>query len=248
MPAALRPALQVRPGADRPVTATPGVRSWHSFAFGAHRDQGNTHFGLLVAHNEDRIAPGGGFPRHQHRDMEILTWVLAGELTHRDAGGEARVRAAGVQRITAGTGISHDESNETAEPAHAVQMWVLPGEPGLAAGSERRQFDLSGGELVPVASGLDRHAGTGAVRLGQPLAALHVGRLGPAGTSALPVAPYVHLFIGRGEVELEGAGDLRAGDAARITACDGRRLRARTGAEVLVWEMFATIAGALPAR
>jgi redox-sensitive bicupin YhaK (pirin superfamily) len=196
-----------------------------------------------------------GFDTHPHQDMEIVTWVLDGALVHQDSEGHNGVIYPGLaQRMTAGTGILHSEMNdawrltggpEHRDEVHFVQMWVLPDEARLTPGYEQLEIDdarLRSG-LVVVASGMDRDADETAVRIRQRHAALLASRLDPGGSVQLPAAPFVHVYVARGEVTLEGAGTLATGDAARITAADGQRLTAGpAGAEVLVWEMAATLA------
>ncbi|MEJ2869063.1 pirin family protein [Actinomycetospora sp. OC33-EN08] len=224
------------------LESAPGVTSLHSFSFGAHLDPGNTHHGLLLAHHEDRIAPGAGYDDHPHRDTEIVTWVLDGTLAHDDdAGRSARVVPGTVQRLSAGRGVTHRERNASDdEPLHLVQMWLVPDEAGVDPVHETVDVSaaLRGGGLVPA-------AGRGAaVGLGIADAVLHVARP-PAGHRLdLPAAPYLHVFVARGEVELDGH-DLAAGDAARVVeapATIALSLDAHTDAEVLVWEMHSDLA------
>lgn len=251
----LRPHVDVRRSGERFRTRTDWLDSWHSFSFGEHYDPANTHFGLLVAHNHDVVVAGGGFDTHAHRDMEILTWVLEGALLHEDSTGHSGVIHPGLaQRMSAGTGIVHAERNDawrlTGGPPHDrpvefVQMWVLPGEPGAAPGYEQQDVTdrLAGGRLVVVASGMPEHADVAAVRIGQRDAALHVARLAPGQDVTLPEAPYAHVYVARGSVELEGAGELDHGDAARVTVAGGQRLLARRPAEVLVWQLRSGLPG-----
>ena len=235
---------------DRFKTKTGWLDSKHSFSFGRHYDVDNTHFGLLLVNNDDIVIPGTGFETHPHRDMEIVTWVMRGQLVHQDSEGHSGVIYPGLaQRMSAGKGIMHSEKNDSwrltggpehAEPVHFVQMWVLPDEPGIAPGYEQLEIDdaLLRGGLVPVASGRPEHAGEAAIRIRQKDATLHVARMEPGRTVALPTAPYVHLFVPSGTVELEGAGALDEGDAARIEDSSGQRVTAgAAGAEILVWEM-----------
>jgi redox-sensitive bicupin YhaK (pirin superfamily) len=250
------PAVALRGPDDRFATRAAGIDSRHSFSFGAHYDPADVHFGLLLANNEDVIAPGAGFAAHPHADMEIVTWALRGALVHEDSAGHRGVIRPGlVQRMSAGRGVVHSETNDSwrltdrvphDEPVHLVQMWIVPDEEGTEPGYEQREIDadLRGGHLVPVASGMARHADA-AIRIRQKDAAMHAARLAPGQTVTLPDAPYVHLFVADGAVDLEGAEPagalLSTGAAARITAGGGRRVTAAVPSEILVWEMHARI-------
>ena len=252
------PVLDVRRAADRFLTRIDWLDSRHSFSFGEHRDPGNTHHGLLLVNNDDVVSPGAGFETHPHRDMEIVTWVLQGSLVHQDSTGHNGLIYPGLaQRMSAGTGILHSEKNDSwrggggvvtakhADPVHFVQMWVVPDEGGITPGYEQLEIDadLLAGGLVPVASGMARDAGASAIRIANKDAALHAARLQPGQSVQLPDAPFLHLFVPRGRVELEGAGPLEAGDAVRFTGTGGHRVSALDeAAEVLVWEMHASLA------
>ena len=250
---ALAPALDVRRAAERFATRIDWLDSKHSFSFGRHYDSANTGHGLLLVNNDDVVSAGSGFETHPHRDMEIVTWVLRGSLVHQDSTGHNGVIYPGLaQRMSAGTGILHSEKNDAfrveaaraQEPVHFVQMWVVPDEAGVTPGYEQLEIDdelLTGG-LVPVASGMPQHDGAAAIRIRNRYAALHAARLQPGQRVQLPDAPFVHLFVPVGEVDLEGAGRLSAGDAVRFTATGGQRLTATAAAEVLVWEMHAALA------
>ncbi|MFG1907314.1 pirin family protein [Kribbella sp. NPDC048928] len=225
---------------ERFATTSDWLESRHSFSFGAHYDPANVGFGFLVAHNDETVAPGTGFGTHPHQDLEIVTWVLGGALAHRDSQGNSGTIHPGLaQRMSAGSGIQHSEWNDGADPVHYVQMWVRPEQFDLPPSYEQSELDLRTGELVPVASGLAKHAASTAIRLNQPAAGMSVARLAAGGTITLPTAPYVHLFVATGTATLEGAGELSTADAVRLTGADGERLTAGpTGAEVLVWEMY----------
>ena len=244
------PALDVRRAADRFATRIDWLDSKHSFSFGRHYDPANTHHGLLLVNNDDVVRAGAGFETHPHRDMEIVTWVLRGSLVHQDSTGHSGVIYPGLaQRMSAGRGILHSEKNDSwrlsgdphDEPVHFVQMWVLPDERGVEPGYEQREIDadLLSGSLVPVASGMDGH--DAAIRIRQRDAALHAARLAPGQGVDLPEAAYLHVFVARGSVDLEGAGPLATGDSVRLTATGGQRVTATDDAEVLVWEMRATV-------
>jgi redox-sensitive bicupin YhaK (pirin superfamily) len=248
----VRPGIDVRRAGERFATKISWLDSKHSFSFGHHHDAGNTHHGVLLVNNDDVVKPGTGFETHPHQDMEIVTWVLRGALVHQDSEGHNGVIYPGLaQRMSAGTGILHSEKNDRlaaeakpTEPVHFVQMWVVPDEAGIAPGYEQLEIEdeLLRGGLVTVASGMPRHEERSAIRIKNKYAALHVARLQPGQSVELPEAPFLHLFVPRGGVTLEGAGDLAEGDAARLTATGGQRVTAIEPAEVLVWEMHATIA------
>ena len=246
--------VDVRRAADRAATRIDWLDSKHSFSFGHHYDPLNTHHGLLLVSNDDVVRPGAGFETHPHRDMEIVTWVLRGSLVHQDSTGHAGVIYPGLaQRMSAGTGILHSEKNDAyrldpdrtaQEPVRFVQMWVVPDADGVTPGYEQLEVadELLSGRLVPVASGLPKHDGAAAIRIANRYAGLYAARLQPGQSVQLPEAPYLHLFVAVGDVELEGAGALQDGDAVRFTATGGQRVTATTAAELLVWEMHATLA------
>ena len=238
-------STEIRLADQRFHTRTEWLDSRHSFSFGPHYDPANTHFGLLMVNNEDVVAAGRGYDTHAHHEMEVLTWVLAGALVHRDSAGHSGVIHPGVaQRMSAGTGILHSEKSDTGHDVHFVQMWVVPDTEKIAPGYDQRDVGpaLESGELLVVASGMPRHRHDSAISIRQEHAALYAARLAPGAGTVSPVAPLAHLFVARGSVELEGAGVLGTGDAARITGADGQRVTAGPdGAEVLMWEMHATL-------
>ena len=248
------PSVDLRRAADRFSTDAGWLDSHHSFSFGHHRDPRNTHFGLLLVNNDDVVAPGTGFETHPHRDMEIVTWVLDGGLVHQDSEGHSGVIHPGLaQRMSAGTGILHSEKNDSwrltgadahSDPVHFIQMWVVPDTPRIQPGYEQLDIttELEQGGLVTVASGMAKHADHRAIRIQNSYAGLLAARLADGESVELPDAPFVHLFVARGAVDLEAAGLLETGDAARITVSEGRRVSAVGGpAEVLVWEMHAQL-------
>src|SRR4051812_20916110 len=235
-PVLLDPRIEVRRAADRFATRIDWLDSHHSFSFGQHYDPANTGHGLLLVNNDDIVSPGLGFDSHPHRDMEIVTWVLEGSLAHQDSEGHSGVIYPGLaQRMSAGRGILHSEKNDSwrlsggpehVEPVHFVQMWVAPDSPGIDPGYEQLEIssELLAGGLVPVASGMERHADAAAIRIRNRYAALHAARLMPGRTAQLPEAPFLHLFVARGRVDVEGVGGLEAGDAVRFTATGGQRV------------------------
>lgn len=247
------PHVDVHRGGDRMKTRTSWLDSKHSFSFGEHYDPDNTHHGLLLVNNDDVVDPGQGFDTHPHRDMEIVTWVLEGSLVHQDSLGHSGVIYPGLaQRMSAGTGIMHSEKNDSwrlspgpehDDPVRFVQMWVVPDEPGLQPGYQQLEIDaeLAGGSLVPVASGLERDRDQAAITINNRYAAMHVARLDSTGSVELPEAPYLHVFVTRGSVDLEDSGALYRGDAARMTRSGGQQVTASEPAEILVWEMHARL-------
>jgi quercetin 2,3-dioxygenase len=254
MNTALQPRVDIRRADDRFKTNIGWLDSKHSFSFSRHWDPGNTHHGLLLVNNDDIVVPGSGFETHPHRDMEIVTWVLQGSLVHQDSTGHSGVIYPGLaQRMSAGTGILHSEKNDSwrlaggdrhDDPVHFVQMWVVPDEGGITPGYEQLEIEdeLLRGGLVPVASGMDKHDGRSAIRIKNRYAALYAARLKADQSVELPEAPYLHLFVLRGTVDLEGAGTLTAGDAVRFTATGGQKVTGLEPSEILVWEMHAEVA------
>jgi redox-sensitive bicupin YhaK (pirin superfamily) len=235
--------VDVRPAPSRLHTEISWLESWHSFSFGEHWDPNNTHFGLLLVLNDDIVAAGGGFPTHPHRDMEIVTWVLDGALAHRDSEGNEGVITRDVaQRMSAGTGIRHSEMNASdTEPVHLLQMWVPPDTNSLKPGYEQRDVagDIKNDELFPLASGRVDDA---AIHINQNDATLWIARLSPRTTVTIPDAPFVHVFVARGEVLCRDNVILHTGDAARLTDEGELPATARDdGAELVIWETWSEL-------
>jgi redox-sensitive bicupin YhaK (pirin superfamily) len=229
--------IDIRRSGDRFHTHTDWLDSWHSFSFADHYDPTNTHHGLLLVSNDDTITPNAGFGMHFHRDMEIVTWVLEGQLEHRDSEGNHGVLYPGLaQRMSAGTGILHSEMNPSAhEAVRLVQMWVPPDTRGLVPSYEQADVndELASGGFVEVAAG---GAARTPIHIHQRDAALYVARLQPGRTEPLPEAASVHVFVAVGAVELAPGQSLADGDAARLTGPTGLTVSAGPiGAEVLVW-------------
>src|SRR6478736_4073339 len=168
-------AIDVRQPGERLHTTLDWLDSWHSFSFGHSYDPANVNHGLLIVHNDDTVEAGRGFGMHSHRDMEIVTWVLEGELRHRDSEGSDAVIYPGLaQRMSAGTGITHSEWNASEdEPVHFLQMWVPPDVTGIPAGYQEVVVgpDLDRGDLVEIAGGEDA-----ALQLHQAGATLWIAR------------------------------------------------------------------------
>lgn len=232
-------SIDIRRSHQRFYTQIDWLDSHHSFSFSNHYDPHNTHHGLLLVSNDDVVKPNAGFRTHPHQDMEIVTWVLDGELEHKDSEGNNGIIYPGLaQRMSAGTGIRHSEMNpQKDKDVHFIQMWVPPDTERIAPGYQQLDInnELAKGGLVPIASGRGHSA---AITINQKDAVLWGGRLKPGALVQLPDAPFVHLFIAKGSADLEDAGMLQSGDAVRLTAAGARRLTAdaQSGAEVLIWE------------
>jgi quercetin 2,3-dioxygenase len=232
--------MDIRRRDERFHTRTGWLDSYHSFSFADHYDPQNTHHGLLLVSNDDVIAAETGFRTHPHQDMEIITWVLSGEVEHKDSVGNTGVIYPGLaQRMSAGSGIWHSEMNPSKEKeVHLVQMWVVPDTERISPTYEQVDINshLEKGGLVPIASGRGHDA---AISIRQRGAVLWGGRLKPGEAIQIPDAPYAHIFVARGAAQLEGAGLLKSGDAVRLAGAGSPRLTAdeASGAEVLIWEM-----------
>ena len=225
-------------GEERFRTRTDWLDGRHSFSFGSHWDPANTHHGLLLVNNEDRVRAASGFSTHPHRDMEIVTWMISGELEHKDSMGHKGVIYPGLaQRMSAGSGIFHSEiNNSRKEEAHLVQMWVVPDTDSIKPGYEQLDInsELAKGELVPVASGREDLA---AIHIRQKDATLWAGRLAAGKTVKVPEASHVHLFVAKGSGTLAGTGEFKQGDAARLVRAGSPAWTAGPeGSEILVWQ------------
>ncbi|MFG2112206.1 pirin family protein [Streptomyces sp. NPDC048718] len=220
-----------------------GIDTRHAFSFGRFYDPANLRFGALLACNEERLAPGAGFDEHPHSHTEIVTWVVEGQLTHRDSTGHATVLGPGdLQYLSAASGVRHTERNDGAAPLAFVQMWLAPaeagGEPSYEVVRGAAGGDPGGGG--PVDGGpVDGAAFSYAV----PAAAatLHVHRPVAGDRVALPDADTLYVHVVRGAVRLADH-DLAPGDAVRATAEKGLTLLATADAEILVWAMRDTVA------
>ncbi len=211
------------------------LKTHHSFSFADYYDPANMHWGALRVFNEDYIAGGSGFPPHPHRDMEIITYVLSGELQHQDSmGNSGVVGPGGVQFMSAGTGVRHSEINARPDTElHLVQMWVLPGKTGTAPSYGQMDFTTADrlNRWLPVASG--RTAAQAPIALTQDatfsVARLEDGELG----LTLDAGRYGFLFVAQGEIQLNGQ-RLQAGDAVRLY--DAQTLTASGSGEIVYWD------------
>lgn len=230
--------LTVRKSAERGHAHHGWLDSFHSFSFAGYHDPDWMGFGPLRVINEDRIAPGGGFPTHSHQDMEIVTWVLAGALEHRDSLGNGGViHPSEVQRMRAGHGIAHSEFNASAsEPVHLLQIWIEPDANGLAPGYEQIAFapDSLRGRLRLIAS---RDGRDGSVTIHQD-AAIHAGRLAPGDRATLTLAPgrRAWLQVASGRVKVQGL-PLDAGDAVAVRFESAIDIEALDASEVIGFDL-----------
>ncbi|WUK34100.1 pirin family protein [Streptomyces sp. NBC_00370] len=215
--------MTVRYAEDRYLggDADRGIETLHAFSFGRFYEPDNLRFGAVLACNEEWLAPGAGFDEHPHSHTEIVTWVVEGELTHRDSAGNATVvRPGDVQRLSSGGGVRHVERNDGTGQLVFVQMWLAPLEPG---GAPAYEIVRGIADSTPYA-------------LPQAGAMLHVRRLQEGERAAVPDAAYVYVHVVRGSLWL-GEEELESGDSARITDARGIEVTAGAAAEVLVWEM-----------
>jgi redox-sensitive bicupin YhaK (pirin superfamily) len=230
--------IKIRKAGQRGTTRLSWLDSRHTFSFADYYDPAETGFSVLRVINDDRVAPGGGFPSHGHRDMEIVTYVLEGALEHRDSIGNHSVIPAGdVQRMTAGTGIVHSEFNPSqSQPVHFLQIWIIPDQTGLTPGYEQKTLEKNperGRMRLVVAD--EPH--DGALRIHQN-ARLYIGAL-DAGQSVNPRIDrgrHAYLQVARGKINLSG-NDLGEGDGARISDVTDVEVTAAAKAEVLLFDL-----------
>jgi redox-sensitive bicupin YhaK (pirin superfamily) len=227
--------IQIRPSAERGATKFDWLNSRHSFSFDRYYDPEHMGFRALRVINEDRVAPGMGFGMHPHKDMEILTWILQGALTHRDSMGHAEtIRPGELQHMTAGTGVVHSEMNPSKdEPVHLLQIWILPGRQGLKPEYEQLlfqpselqgKFALLAGPEAPVTIHQD--------------ASLYAARLEPGEMAKLELRPgrYGWLQLAAGAIELNGI-RMETGDGAAISGEAGIVCKAVQRSEVLLFDL-----------
>jgi quercetin 2,3-dioxygenase len=212
--------------------------SYHSFSFAEYFDSKHVEFGPLRVINEDRVSPGAGFGAHPHRDMEIISYVLSGELAHKDSMGNGSVIGPGdVQRMSAGSGVTHSEFNASAtQGVHFLQVWIKPDVLGIKPSYEEKRFTDSDkqGRLALIASPDGRD---GSVSIHQDVS-IYAGRFGAGEQASLELKrarrSYVHVV--RGSVRANGV-DLNAGDALKIIDASAVQIEDGRAAEVLVFDL-----------
>jgi len=232
--------ITLRPASERGRTRLPWLDGRHSFSFGDFVDPVHHRFRALRVINEDRVAPGGGFDTHAHRDMEILTWVLEGALAHEDSmGNGSTIRPGELQRMTAGTGVTHSEKNPSKdEPVRLLQIWIMPDKHGLKPEYEQRDFpDARGMVLLASRDGRD-----GSVTIHQD-ASVWLARPGDGGSIDMLMDTTRGLWVqvARGAVELRAGKkviQLVAGDGAAVEAVESVRITGRGAtAEALLFDL-----------
>lgn len=230
--------IKFRDRMTRGRTETGWLDSRHTFSFGDYRDPSQMGFRTLRVINDDRVIPGGGFPTHGHRDMDILTYVLSGALEHKDSIGNGTViRPGELQRMSAGSGITHSEFNHSQTvPVHFLQIWIIPAQRGLQPSYEQKTFALADrtNEWMELAS--PKGAG-GAVTIHQD-AHLFAAKLRPGAQLAREVARDrgAWLQIARGIVALNDT-EMREGDGAAIESEPAITVTADTDAEILFFDL-----------
>lgn len=227
--------IDIRPSEERGHNKISWLESRFTFSFDQYYDPEHTQFRSLRVINEDVVAPGGGFPTHPHRDMEILTWILEGALEHRDnTGGNGVIRPGELQHMTAGRGVMHSEFNPSPkDPVHLLQIWILPERKGLDPSYEqlsfpdadlRGKFNLVAGPQAPVTIHQDAN--------------LYIARLdkGAEAKHSLAAGRHAWVQVARGGVRLNGA-ELKAGDGAAVSNETEIRVEARGPSEVLLFDL-----------
>jgi redox-sensitive bicupin YhaK (pirin superfamily) len=230
--------LEIRKSEERGDADHGWLKSKHSFSFASYHDPRHAGFGPLLVINEDQVAPGQGFGAHEHRDMEIISYVLEGLLEHKDSMGNGSVlRYGDVQRLSAGSGVRHSEFNGSGSaPVHFLQIWIQPNVTGIPPSYEEKRFapEDKQGKLRVVASCDGRE---GSVLIHQD-AAIYASILNGADAVTHPLAAgrlgYVHVI--RGRVTVNGTA-LNGGDALKISGEDAITLGGAEAAEVLVFDL-----------
>jgi redox-sensitive bicupin YhaK (pirin superfamily) len=226
--------LTIRRGSERGYADHGWLKSYHSFSFADYHDPQHMGFGPLRVINEDRVAPGMGFGTHGHRDMEIISYVLDGELAHRDSMGTGSViRPGDVQRMSAGTGVTHSEFNHSkTQTTHFLQIWIEPRVTGIASSYEEKRFEAADkrGRLIASPDG----GGSVTIHQERVYAGLFDG--GEAATFELADGRRGYVHVARGSISVDGQ-RLAAGDAAKISGLRQVSLADGAGAEVLVFDL-----------
>jgi quercetin 2,3-dioxygenase len=229
--------LSIRPKAERGHTDLGWLDSYHSFSFGGYHDPEHLGFRSLRVINDDRVAAGQGFGSHPHRDMEILTLVLEGELEHRDSMGTGSVIKAGdLQAMSAGTGVFHSEFNPSkTKPVHFLQIWIKPERLDVEPSYQQRRFEnVASAQFTPLAS---RDGRDGSLRINQD-AALYFVRVSRNKDAHYTLSSGRHAWVQvlKGTVNVNGA-ELSDGDGAAVSNEPELNLKSSSDAEVLLFDL-----------
>jgi redox-sensitive bicupin YhaK (pirin superfamily) len=228
--------ITVRKSEDRGHFNFGWLDTYHTFSFDQYHDPAHMHFRSLRVINEDRVQAGQGFPTHSHRDMEIITYILSGALEHRDSMGNGSViRPGDVQRMSAGTGVSHSEFNPSdTETVHLLQIWILPERRDLPPSYEEKALSAERGRLRLIAANDGRE---GAVTIHQD-AQVYATVLdaGQTVVHLLSESRYAWLQVARGHVSLNEV-ELRQGDGAAVSKESELTIAAHDQAEILLFDL-----------
>jgi quercetin 2,3-dioxygenase len=231
--------ITIRKAQDRGHADHGWLDSFHTFSFADYYDPREMGFGTLRVINEDRVAPGKGFGKHPHRDMEIISYVLEGALEHKDSMGTGSViRPGDVQRMSAGTGVFHSEFNASPdEPVHFLQIWIEPNRLDVAPGYEQKTFPVSEkkGKLRLIVSP-DGSDGSVHIHQDARVYATVLENGDDAVTYTLPAGHEAYIHVARGSISVNET-RLSAGDGAKINGERELRLAQGSGAEVLLFDM-----------
>lgn len=228
--------IKVRKSNERGHFNHDWLDTYHTFSFGDYYDPENMSFRTLRVINEDVVAPGEGFPTHSHHDMEIITYILEGELAHKDSmGNEETIKTGELQHMSAGRGVRHSEYNASDKtPCHLLQIWILPAEKGIDPGYEQKIFKDTGKTLQLVVS---PNAEEGALRIHQN-AKIYLGRLSKNNKADYPITLGRHAWIqaAKGAFTLNGI-KLEQGDGAAVSDEQKLMLEASSNCEFLLFDL-----------
>jgi len=235
--------IQVRKSGDRGYANHGWLESYHSFSFAEYFDRAHMHFSVLRVINDDIIAPGQGFGMHPHRDMEIVTYMLQGELQHKDSlGNGSIIRAGDVQRMTAGSGIVHSEVNASERSnVHLLQIWIMPDRENLQPGYEEKHFSRAQKSnrwcLIAAANDIKDESGNEALKIHQDIQ-LYATILDAYALISYAVEAHrsVYLHVARGSLEIDGR-TFETGDAVMLSVQVELQIKATAESEILLFDL-----------
>lgn len=230
--------IEIRKASERGHANHGWLDTWHSFSFADYFDPEHMGFSVLRVINDDRIAPGAGFPTHSHHDMEIITYLLQGTLEHKDSMGNGSViRPGEIQRMSAGSGIKHSEFNASeSEEAHLLQIWIEPKERGLTPSYEQKALDVAGkNSALSLLASPDGQNGSVTIHQDVRLYASLL-REDEEINYSLPSGRRAYIHLARGKLKLNGC-ELEAGDGAKIWEENINLLSTVAGSEALIFDL-----------